>query len=457
VQGQIVSIAGTNRHNMCGVMGSYEAGTSLTVDGQAWSTDPWIQAGVIGRVGVGSAITTVNANGILAGLAAMSNTASFVAQNGTYCGLYVGSWAGATDSEYGIYAQGGAVSSAFQAGEQASVTGSGVVLDATYSSALSVFAEDGNAAIGSGTLTRAGRFRNLQVYTAGNREQESSGLIGQLVSVAGTNRHNMAGLFGSYEAATSLTVDGQSAATDTWAQAAVIGRVGVGSAITTINAHGVLAGFAAMSNTASFVANNGAFAAFYAGAWSGATDWQYGLLLESGKVDIGIKMTPENQSIDSVVSALGATAIGNSFYVTVSAPNNQSGMSAYFDATINGSTAGHCYGLGSWINTGPTSPVLSAGHIIVPFEGGVYTGEAQTNARVVFGGQHQAILTGAPASLHCWRLNTTQTVTALIAAANPGSVGYSAGVAAGTAIGWLPLAEIVGPGVVYVKLYSAIG
>ena len=351
--------------------------------------------------------------------------------------------------------------SAVTLGAQASVAGSGMTMSATNAAGFAVFTDDGNASISSGTLTRAGRFRNLQVYTAGNREQEAAGLIGQLVSIAGTNRHNMCGLMGSYEAGTSLTVDGQAAATDTWAQAAVIGRVGVGSAITTLNADGVLAGFAAMSNTASFVANNGVFAAFYAGAWASALDWAYGLYLEAGKVDVGIKMTPENQGIDSVVTALAAAGIGHSFYVTVSAPNNQSGMAAYFDATINGSTAGHCYGLGSWINTGPTSPVLSAGHIIVPFEGGVYTGEAQASARVVFGGQHQAILDGAPASLHCWRLNTTQTITALIAAANTGSVGYAAAAGAtSNKLGDIPLAEIVGingGNPVYIRVYDAAG
>ncbi len=165
-------------------------------------------------------------------------------------------------------------------GASASVTGSGVPLNATDSAAFSVFSDDAGAAIGSGTLTRAGRFRNLQTYTGGNREQEAAGLIGQLVSVAGTNRHNMCGLMGSYEASTSLTVDGQAFATDPWIQAAVIGRVGVGSAITTVNTNARLAGVAAMCNTASLVSNSGVFSAFYAGHWSGAMDWEYALYAE---------------------------------------------------------------------------------------------------------------------------------------------------------------------------------
>ena len=162
-------------------------------------------------------------------------------------------------------------------------------------------------------------------------------------------------------------------------------------------------------------------------------------------------------TFDLTVASLAAADIGMPVYVTVSAPNNQSGMAAYFDVTINGTTAGHCYGLGSWINTGATSPVLAASHIIVPFEGGVYTGEAQANARIVFGGQYQAILTGAPTSLHAWRLNVAAaagSITALIAAANAGSVGYASGQTASVASGTIALADVVGTGVVYVQCYT---
>jgi len=58
------------------------------VDGQAWTTDPWIQAGVIGRVGVGDGNTTINSNGVFCGLAAMSNTTALT-NNGYYAGLFV--------------------------------------------------------------------------------------------------------------------------------------------------------------------------------------------------------------------------------------------------------------------------------------------------------------------------------------------------------------------------------
>ncbi len=179
------------------------------------------------------------------------------------------------------------------------VVGSGSALSATNTAAFRVYADDGGAAIGSGVLARAGVFRHLLTYTGGNREQEAAGVIGQVVSVAGTNRHNMAGTWGSYEARTSLVIDGQAAATDTWAQAAIIARVGVGSAIATLNTNGVLAGVAAMSNTASFAANNGDYAALYAGAWASAVDWDHGLLIESGKCVAGVTIkTTSGAGID---------------------------------------------------------------------------------------------------------------------------------------------------------------
>lgn len=170
-------------------------------------------------------------------------------------------------------------------GESASTTASrALTLDATNSAGFGVYCDDAGAAISSATLVRAIRGRLLLNYTAGNREEEAAGIIGQLVSKQGTNRHNMCGVMGSYEVNTGLTVDGQNPATDTWAQAAVIGRVGCGNNITTINAYGRLAGFAAMSNTTSFSANNGVYAGFYAGKWIGTTNWGYGLYIEQDNV-----------------------------------------------------------------------------------------------------------------------------------------------------------------------------
>jgi len=172
-------------------------------------------------------------------------------------------------------------------GSSAATAGSATALSDSKTLVLGVYADDGNAAVGSGTLMRAGRFRTLLTYTGGNREQEAVGAIGQLVVNAGTNRHNMAGLMGSYERTTgTVVVDGQAWTTDPWIQAGVIGRVGVGDGNTTINSNGVLCGLAAMSNTTALT-NNGYYAGLFVSKWgqSGTMQsWSHGVLIDGGAV-----------------------------------------------------------------------------------------------------------------------------------------------------------------------------
>lgn len=209
--------------------------------------------------------------------------------------------------------------------------GTGSVVSASVTAPFKVFADDGGAAIGSGSLVRAGWFRNLQTYTTGNREQEATGVQGSLVSVAGTNRHNMSGVLGSYEARTSLVVDGQAATTDTWIQAGVLGRVG-GTSIT-INTNGVLAGVAAMSNVATaLAANNGIYPAFYAGKWSGTETWTHGIYIQHIAVDkalqvgelssttqTGIHLTATNNNVIDSFADDNNTTLTNAVYSNIRA------------------------------------------------------------------------------------------------------------------------------------------
>lgn len=175
-------------------------------------------------------------------------------------------------------------------GASSSSAGSGFPLSATKTSTVGIFSDDNGASISSGTHMAGIRVRTLLTYTAGNREQEVSSVRGQLVSKSGVNRHNMCAVLGSYEVNTALTVDGQAATTDTWAQSAVQARIGAGNGITTINSNGVLAGFAAMSATQAFAANSGVYAAYYVGAWATAMDWGYGLYIQGDKVSKAIQV-----------------------------------------------------------------------------------------------------------------------------------------------------------------------
>ncbi len=236
--------------------------------------------------------------------------------------------------------------------------GSGITMTASVTKALGVYADDGGAAIGSGVFARAIVGRHLLTYTAGNREQEAAGVVGQIVSSEGTNRHNMAGTWGSYEARTSLTVDGQIASTDTWCQAGVIGRVG-GAAITIAN-YGVLAGVAAMSNIVSGQLTNsagGVYAAFYAGAWAGTTDWQWGLVIEGAKVSNGISV---GTSAFPVTLATAGTNYGFSMYTSSASTHAANSVEAMYvkstmtgAAGVGGRSRFHTYtnvALGGWCN-----------------------------------------------------------------------------------------------------------
>lgn len=267
----------------------------------------------------------------------------------------------------------------------ASTHGSGVALSESKSVAAGFFADDNNAAIGSGILMRAGRFRTLLTYTGGNREQEVASVIGQVNSVAGTNRHNMCGVMGSYElsGSSALTVDGQAWGTDPWVQAAVIGRVGVGSAKTTLNSNGILAGLAAMSNTASFAANNGYYTGLFVGKWASVTDWGYGIVIDGNAVTVGMQVgffassaaTTSAVPFDTAQDIYGDGQLSTVEIHGSSASNLTSGYSAkclrarHIVNTSSGTAAHETYGaMGQLVVKDTTLTHLHSG-VIGTFEG----------------------------------------------------------------------------------------
>jgi len=104
VRAQLVQKQGTARHHQAALTGSYEVNTALTVGGQIWSTGPWYQCAVRGRIGAGTGITTIDTYGILAAFVAESSTISFAANNGYYCAYYAGKPSASNiDWEYGLY------------------------------------------------------------------------------------------------------------------------------------------------------------------------------------------------------------------------------------------------------------------------------------------------------------------------------------------------------------------
>jgi len=161
-------------------------------------------------------------------------------------------------------------------------------------------------------------------------------------------------------------------------------------------------------------------------------------------------------TVDAALAMFGTVisgGYGKSMRATLAGGASE-GICDYLEGHLSAAQTGLLYGRGSWINI--DSAELLNGSIITPDDVGIWAGTDQTLGRVVFAGQAMAILNNAPASLHAWRLNTTQVITALIAAANPGSVGYVAGAGVASAkVGAVPLFDIVGPGIVWVRLYDS--
>jgi len=183
-------------------------------------------------------------------------------------------------------------------------------------------------------------------------------------------------------------------------------------------------------------------------------------IVTSGNTEaIAVKVHQDPSAINGgarMYKTITSGGYGLDMYTTLAGGASE-GLSGYYEGHITAALTGHTYGLGSWINVDAVS-LLAAGHIVTPFEGGIYAGAAQAAARVVFAGQHQAILAGVPASMHAWRLNVAQVagnITALIAAANPESVAYRAGTAGTGVVGTIPIADVVGTGVVYIDVHAA--
>lgn len=152
--------------------------------------------------------------------------------------------------------------------------------------------------------------------------------------------------------------------------------------------------------------------------------------------------------------AVASGGMGWSFFGRLTDGQSE-GLSGYVDGTILGENTGAVYGFGSWLCLDAAATIAAA--IITPLDVGIYSGAAQA-AATLFMMQMQAQLAGAPASLYMFRLNHTQTPTALYYATAAGSIGFTAVVTEADApIGYIPFATI--PGVnggnpVYIRVYA---
>jgi hypothetical protein len=330
--------------------------------------------------------------------------------------------------------------------------GSGAIGSAVpFSAAQNIYADGQLDIVGvygesSSDLTSAfsakcGRFRHLVHNAAGTVAHETYGAVGQLVTKNTTLTHLHAGVMGTFEGNTTGSTLNSSYLVG---HAAVMARIGGHNKITATTPP---AGFLAFNNQSAAI-TGGNTHAFATSMYSATYPWSTALYVPTGSA---------SKLFEGVIASVPTTKFGSSLYVTQTTGQSE-GLCAYFDGTVAGTPAGHTYNVGSWINLASGS-VPGASAIMTPIETGVYDGGATlTNARVVFGGTHQAIFNnGAPgASLHCWRLNSTVALTALIQAGNAASVAYQAGTGTGVAAGYITFfTSPDGPGTGYIKVYSA--
>jgi len=250
-----------------------------------------ITACVMGTLENSGAIT-VDANHILAGIAAVSKMTGDLTQTGITAGVYVGiyntaQWSDGTARskwKYGVYVDEDSVDYCpIAVGEFVSSagTGGGFAVTLTNSAAVRVYAEV------TADLTSSAMVRSVlgRMLVAGNitSTAECFGLVGQLVVKQAKMQHDNAGVLGSLEVqTTAATFSGDIGDT---CSAAVLGRVGVTITGTAIEADGVVAGVAAMSNITSgyvTVTSGGVLAGVYVGVFSGKQVWDFGLYIADG-------------------------------------------------------------------------------------------------------------------------------------------------------------------------------
>lgn len=187
-----------------------------------------------------------------------------------------------------------------------------------------------------------------------------------------------------------------------------------------------------------------------------ATQVPFGFALGSidneGEGRIGIKL--HNQGSYDLQRNMGNRAVvsggmGWSFFGRLTDGGSE-GLGGYVDGTILGTNTGAVYNFGSWLCLDDAADIAAA--IITPLDLGIYSGAAQAAATLSMI-QMQAQLAGAPASLHMFRLNHTQTPTALYIATAAGSIGYVADATEDDAkVGGVPFLTI-GATTYWIRLY----
>ncbi len=135
------------------------------------------------------------------------------------------------------------------------------------------------------------------------------------------------------------------------------------------------------------------------------------------------------------------------------------GVGFYCDAQIDGQQTGHTYGWGFWIE--PQASWIGSAHLLVGLDVGMYAHDTANPAlTTVYGFQYMSDWKIAPAHMGVIRVNINQGRVAnpmeyIWAFGNPESCGFIAAVSeTDPPVGYVPWANIVGYGTLYIRLYA---
>jgi hypothetical protein len=232
----------------------------------------------------------------------------------------------------------------------------------------------------SAVSAKSGRFRHLVTFSGDTVvNQETYGLVGQLVVKNGSLNHYHGGLMGTFETGTLCHIQ------TGYGVGAVVARPG--GAGTTVESGGLLAGFLAVQNMSAITAT-GTYAAFASHKTAGGVIWPIGLYMQSGSVTKAADLTAVSDGVYVTVGTLGVTNGRVAKFVgSVAAPAHADGYGAVeIDITASGTFSGPCATASStWLNLASGS--VPGGNIVTPRNDGIYvpTGVTTSSAKMIMG------------------------------------------------------------------------
>lgn len=303
--GQLVAKDTTLTHLHAGVMGTFEGNTSGVVLNSGYSIG---HAAVIARIGGHSTITATTP---LAGFLAWNNaSATLVGAASISAAFAASSLSASYPWVIGLYLPRGSVNQGIRIGNWA---GSGALgnailfstaTDSTDASQLDIVAAYGESAADLTSGISAKIIRGRHLVNGITCAHETYGVVGQVVAKNVTFSHLHAGLMGTFECNTALTVP----AGDGIGAAGVIARVG--GATITVGATGVLAGVLSTSNaTVVSVTSGGVYAAFACRKVGSGIRFEQALHIEDALVALSFKAAASGY--DHGVAAKTATLASN--------------------------------------------------------------------------------------------------------------------------------------------------